>query len=137
MLIETAIFSILTADQEVVAIVGNNVFPNIIPQDTVLPAITYQQISGPRDYTSDGESGLVESRYQLNCIAETYQGAKELFEAVRLAVTAYEGTVNGIEIQRIHIEDEGDFPQVSPEAAQKVRYGKHCDLLIWYQEPIV
>jgi hypothetical protein len=135
--IETAIYSILTGNADVAALVFTQVYPNILPQNTALPAIVYQQVSGVRDYTSDGADGLVNSRYQLNCFANTYAKAKELFEAVRKAVSGYVGWVNGREIKGIFVENEEDIPNLIPEAEQITMYGKKLDAVIWFEESLV
>jgi hypothetical protein len=135
--IETAIYSILTSNADVAALVFTQVYPNILPQKTVLPAIVYQQISGPRVYTSDGPDGLVQARYHFNCFASTYAKTKELFEAVRKAVSGYVGWVNGREIKGIFVENEEDIPQLTPEAEQITMYGKRLDAVIWFEEALI
>ena len=101
-----------------------------------MPAIAYQQISGPRDHVMDGVSGLVNSRYQFNCWAESYAGAKNLSEAVRIELDSYSGTVNSREIEVIHLDNEGDMPMVVDDIEKLNRYGKRLDFIVWYKEVI-
>lgn len=64
-------------------LVSDRVYPSRLPQSVTLPALTYRQVSGPRDYTHDGPSGLVNSRYQVTCWAESTLSAKQLADLVR------------------------------------------------------
>ncbi len=133
--IETALFAILHSDATIEGIVSDRIFPNIVQQGEAMPAITYQQISGPRDQTMDGPSGLVQTRFQINCLAEKYIDARTLAEAVRKELDGYHGTVNTVVIQIIMLADEADLPQVKPGTDRLKRYGKRLDFIIWFNEP--
>jgi hypothetical protein len=132
--IETALFSILIADDTVGLSVTNRIYPNIVPQKAAMPAITYQQISGPRQHVMTDDSGLVQASYQINCWSKTYVGARELSEAVRKVLDGYNGTVNTRVIHAILLDDEGDMPQMQAESDVLLRYGKRLDFTIWYIE---
>lgn len=134
MAVERAIFTIMSGDATVGGLAGDRIYPNYVPQDTAMPAVTYQQISGPRDNTLDGPSGLVNSRFQLNSWAATYAECDELTEAVRKAMSGFSGTVGSLIIQVIQVEDEGDIPAVKPGNDQLRRLGKRMDYRIWYCE---
>lgn len=133
--IETALFSILIGDATINSLIATRVYPNIVPQNAPMPAITYQQISGPRDHVMAGPTGLVGARYQINCWASSYAGAKELAEAVRKELDGYSGTVNTRVIEVIILEDEGDMPEVTPGADALKRFGKRLDFIVWFKEP--
>ena len=134
--IEGALVAILEGDATVNSLVGTKIFPNKVPQGTAMPAITYQQISGPRDHVMAGPTGLVDARYQFNCWSDKYAQAKEVFEAVRIILDGYSGTVNSRQIDGIRLENEGDVPQVAPGKDQLMRYGKRFDAVVPYQESI-
>jgi hypothetical protein len=132
--IETAIRYILSQDSSVAALVFDRIFPNVVPQGEAMPALTFQQISFPRDMTADGPSGLANPRIQVNAHATTYSGAKTLAVAVREALNGYHGTVNGIVIQLISLQDEGDVPVVNAGVDVLTRYGKRLDFEVWFIE---
>jgi len=133
--IETALFAIITGDATIESLIASRVYPNVVPQGAAMPAITYQQISGPRDHVMDGPSGLVGARFQLNCWSGDYAQARQLAEAVRKELNGYSGTVNTRQISAILLEDEGDMPQVRPGTDELMRYGKRMDFIIWFKEP--
>ena len=135
--IEKALFAHLIADSTVVGLVEKRIYPNMVPQSAAMPAITYQQISGVRDHVMAGAVGLVKSRYQINCWAASYSGAKDVSEAVRKQLDGYSGTIDSCEISCIMLDNENDIPQVSPGSEKLTRYGKYLDFIIWYKESTV
>ena len=104
--IEEALVALLEADAGVSALVGNRIYPIVIPDGASLPAIAYQRISGPRAETMDGPSGLAWPRFQITSVAETVSEAIALANAVRHALDGYSGTVLGVVIDSILILNE-------------------------------
>lgn len=134
--IEAALVYILVNDIAVNMLVSTRIYPNVIPQDADMPAITYQQISGPRVHDMDGAVGMVKARFQFTCWAENYDKAKEIAGAVRLAIDGYSGTVLQTVIDGIHLGNEGDMPEMMPGADELSRYGKYLDFVIWFKEQL-
>lgn len=129
MTIEAGIYAYLIANSGVFALVGTRIYPQVIPQDAEMPAMAYQRISGPRDHSHSGPSGLVVARMQLTCMAASYDGAKALGEAVRAAMDGYSGTMGTVTVDACLLDNEIDsFAAVFEKPV--VRY----DYLIWYQE---
>jgi len=132
--IEEALTSLLKADGDVAAIVGTRVYPAAVYQGADMEAITYQQISGPRDETLDGPSGFVAYSCQINCWAEKYGEARALAAVVRKLLDGYSGTVGSVVIQAVHLEDEGDLPVMPAGKNVARRYAKRLDFTIWHDE---
>lgn len=65
------------------ALVGTRVYPHRLPQPPTYRAITYQRISSSGQ---DGSSTLRETRFQLDCWSQTYEGVVELATAVKTAM---------------------------------------------------
>lgn len=100
-----AIYTILTEDAGVSAIVGNKVYPQIAAQGAAFPFVVYVlQDNSPSD-TKSGVSTLDEIRYDIVAAAETYASLSSLTERIRLALDRYTGTVNGIVIDSIQFID--------------------------------
>lgn len=136
-LIESAIYSLLKNDGTINGLVGTKIYPNLVPQSIAMPAITYQEISSPREYTASGATGTTEARFQINCWDDNYSGAKEVAEAVRKKLSGYKGTVGILKIQSCFLVDEDDMPQASPETDVLKRYGKRLDFILMYDESLV
>ena len=132
--IAAAIVSILTSDATVSGIVSSRVYPLFVPQNATIPAITYQNIVSPRVHTLGSVDDMVPALYQLNCWAETMEGARALSEAVRGALNNYSGTVGGVVIQAVHITDEDDMPAMLAGDDVLERYGKRLDFKVWFNE---
>jgi len=94
MTIEKDIYYQLTDDTDVSTLVGDRVYPMKLPQGWTLPAITYQRISGERAHCLNGPSGRARPRFQIDCWAEDYDGAKDLSDKVRLCLDGFKGDIN-------------------------------------------
>ena len=70
----------LINDSGVSAIVSTRVYPGLLPQSPTYEAITYQRISSTGQ---NGTSNRKESRWQINCWAQTYAEAQVLAAAVK------------------------------------------------------
>ena len=132
--IEQALYTLMSNDSTLGGYVGTRIYPSIVPQGAAIPAITYQQISGFRDNVMTGPTGLVESRFQINCWAETYRETRILSNAVENILDGFVGTVEKVTIQAIFCVDEGDMPQISPGANVLKRHGKRLDFIVWFEE---
>lgn len=134
--IEEAVNALLLATSTVTALVGSGtaarIYPLVIPQDAARPAIAYQKISSPKTMSHSGTSNLARSRFQFTMQAATYTSAKALAAAVRTALIGYRGTVSGVRIDGILIEDDNDGDiEIQPnEVLPYVR----LDAAIWHSE---
>jgi len=84
------VFALLAASSSVTTLIGTapvRAFPaNSMPQTQVLPAVTWQVISGqPESYLAE-RAGLDYFRVQIDCWASTYTDANQLAAAVREAL---------------------------------------------------
>ena len=100
-----AIYTILTEDAGVSAVVGNKVYPQIAAQGAAFPFVVYVlQDNSPSD-TKSGVSTLDEIRYDIVAAAETYATLSSLTERIRLALDRYTGTVSGVVVDSIQFID--------------------------------
>ena len=131
--IETAIVYILGEDVGVSAIVGTKIYPMVVPQNAVMPAITYQKISGQWQIQMDGPHNMSEERFQINCWASTYGGAKALCEAVRDVLNGYDSAVNVVDFHVMTLENEMDLLVEIPDERGARRYARAMDFNVWYR----
>jgi hypothetical protein len=100
-----AIYSILTEDAGVSAVVGSRVYPQVAAQGAAFPFVVYVlQDNTPSD-TKSGVSTLDEIRYDIVAAAETYSALSSLTERIRLALDRYTGTVSGIVVDSIQFTE--------------------------------
>lgn len=132
MTIEEAIQAHLLATPNVAALVGVRVYPVKMPQRPTYPAVVYNRISGPREHSQDGSSGLAHPRFQLDCFAATYAGAKDLASKVRLALDGFRGSmggVSGVDVNAVFIEDDRDDYDDDIHV-----YWVSLDAVVWHNE---
>jgi len=100
-----AIYSILTSDSDINAIVGTRVYPQIAAQEAAFPFVVYVlQNIDPSD-TKSGVSTLDEVRYDIIVASESYAEASDLTNKIRTALDRYSGTVSGVVIDSIQFTD--------------------------------
>lgn len=77
----------LAQDGAVVDLIGTRIYPLFLPQNGLLPAVTYIRISGVRVGSLSGAGPLSNQVFQIDCWAKSYGAAMELGAAVRAAMT--------------------------------------------------
>lgn len=71
--------------------VGSRVYPQVLPQNPVLPALTYHQVSGPAERSHSGNSNLTKARYQISCWSKNYLEVKSIAVTITQALNGYKG----------------------------------------------
>ena len=132
--IEEGLTAFLSANAGLTALIGGRVYANKLPQGVTLPALTYQRISSPRRHTHDsnGATGTAHPRFQLDCWSTTYEGAKDIADALRSALNGYRGTMGAVDpvtVQSALIDDES-FDDYADAGIVRLR----CDYIIWHLE---
>ncbi|MFC5390012.1 DUF3168 domain-containing protein [Brevundimonas bullata] len=127
---EEAISNLLLGNAGVSALVGDRVNWSARP-GAVLPAITLHRITGQRDATNSGRSGLVSSSVQIDIWGGTYSQAKRLARAVVPALPHAQTATGGVVLQGIFIDSESDsFEGEDPTPLYRTR----IDISVWHQE---
>lgn len=103
-MIGKAIRTLLLDSAAIAAEVGARVYPLILPQHPVMPAMTYRYQADRPDITFDGQGQLQEVQVELDCWGDDYDEAVDLADIVESTVKNYSGTPAGVEIQQIYIE---------------------------------
>jgi len=124
-------------DADVASMIGDRLYNGYAPPTAIKPYVIYQQISGPRDHTFDGPSGLATINIQLSIFDSTYLGARTTADYIRRYLDGYEGTVSltgggTCKILESKLTDEGDIPSERPDNV--VVYGKRQDYEIVIDE---
>ena len=87
---------------------ASRIYPLRLPLEVVLPAMTYQMISDPKNYTQSGQDKLCEPRYQFNSWGANYADAKTLAEAFITAIGGYKGSMGAFTVYASFAEDSRD-----------------------------
>ena len=133
MTIKEAIYSILSGDAPLVALVGGRITPGGDPARGVA-AVTYHMISSVRTHTMDGPDTLVTPTLQVNSYGASDLDAENVAEAVRAVLDGFSGTVGTVAISYIAMNDQGDIDDFEPTDKQVSRHGMRQDYLVTYTE---
>jgi hypothetical protein len=106
--ISASMHAALTGDAGVAALVGARVYPVQAPQEAPAPFIVFGRVATQRFPTLDDRRGLAQPRIEVGCWAETFDAARALANAVRLALDGLRGTVAGIEVLATRLDAERD-----------------------------
>lgn len=131
MSIEEALYARLSGAAAITELTSTRIYPYKLPQNPIMPAITYQRVSTSRYHTHDtsGASGLARPRFQFDCYASSYLGAKQLVEALRGVLEGFNGYVGAQRIQGALSQNETDFYEDVTGL-----YRRSIDFMIHHQE---
>lgn len=140
---EDTFVAMIEAQAGVTALIGSGtatrLYPVVLPQNPTFPAITYQIISGPRDYTQDGPDGVVRFRVQCNCYGATYASAKALRDALESAISGLNNVSYGspsVVVKGVFVTNERDvYEQALTQMGADVPYRKSIDLFVTVEHP--
>lgn len=97
---DDALFSYLSTYSGLTSIINKKIYPIIIPQKVVLPAITFIKISENQMMSAtEGNYGMVNPTYQITCHAKTHSQCRSIATQVKSALTNYSGTMGDTTVQ--------------------------------------
>jgi hypothetical protein len=92
---ESALVDYLRNDAGLSALIGQRIYPLVLPDPPTSPALVYQLITGTGDVAHDGPLDLSDARYQFDSWSETYTGAKRVSAALQAALLGFRGEFGG------------------------------------------
>lgn len=122
MTIEQALQEKLTVDAE---LLEERIYAVKLPQDVLFPAARYARISGPRDYTHSGPSGLVSARFQIDVFAENYEVCRNAFDEIKNNLSGFKGEI----IKHASLDDDKDDFE-----SETGLYRVQSDFIILYED---
>lgn len=96
-----AIYTILSGNSIVYNYVGTKIYPMVIPEEILLPAIVYERNSTPI-YSRDGVA-YSDSNFEITILSEVYIETIDISTAVFNALNNYTGTIADVEIGDIRL----------------------------------
>lgn len=91
-------------------VAGGRIYPRT-PQNATRPFIRYTRVSTQRQQSLTGPVGVVEATIQVDCMDDTYSGAKAVADAARTALHGYSGTWGTLTARLVHLQGENDFSE--------------------------
>ena len=133
--IDDHIYSRLVNYAGLLALVSTRINPGMLNQGDTLPAVTFRKISAPRIHQMGSDPGIVTARYEVNCWADAEDNADGFgsMAAVGVQVVAalsrYSGTIGGVVVDQIFLDDEEDIYEPSTMTWRRI-----LDFIVHYRE---
>lgn len=140
-LIEEALTTLVVGNGAVAALISDRFEPHPLTQNSLYPAITYMEAFGVHvhshrnDADTNGITGLAMPLFQLDCWDVTYKGVKELAEKLRLAIDTFRGTVDGVVINGILLENVRDIYEEAVSDDKQRIHRILTEYRVMYNEP--
>lgn len=140
MTLEEALYTHLSGYAGLTALVSTRIYPDEMPQGCAKPAVVYQRIDTPREYTHDGPAHLAHPRFQFTAWAlpsATASGsttAKAVADQIRAALDGYTGTMGGaggVAVQAVFVADERSGFEMD---GQTRLHSYQLDVILWHEE---
>ena len=108
MTIEEALKIYLLSKTEITDIIGDRLYPEVLPQDVDFPALTYFEVSNPVFHDVD----IAYPRFQLSSWTKTYLEAKTLRNAIKEVMQRFKGVMgggSGVKVAQVVFENSFDM----------------------------
>ena len=108
--IREAVIAYLKADPGVAAVLGNRMFPVVIPENVdVFPAAAVSRVFAEDWYDKTGSLGVTESRIECSTVAERKIDAVRAANAIRTALGGFHGDVGGLTVKICRFVEQVDM----------------------------
>lgn len=114
MSLESGIFELVTGVPGVGALIGTRLYPNIVPDDVVHPAGSYQIISRASFKAHDGRAQLARVLVQVNLFGKRYVELNGAIESMEQTLQGFRGEAGGERFDEVQFsEGPGDYDEES------------------------
>ncbi len=113
MTLEEQLIDQLSKDAELSAIIGDRIYPLLLPEKPTLPAVTFKGVGEKNFYTLDGPRPNSEVYFDFSCWSLDYFKAKAVAKRLKKALHGFPGLIASV--QKVEIQGTPDeyFPDVS------------------------
>jgi hypothetical protein len=87
-------------------LLGERLYPNVLPDRVDLPAATYQRVGTDRERNLAGTSGLCRAVIELAIAAKTPEAGEQVADAVRQAIDGFQGDLGGVYAWEVSVEGQ-------------------------------
>ncbi len=138
MSIEKALYGYMSGHASIIAQVGTRVYPEVAPEDTIYPFITFNVTSEAHDHSMDGATGMANPRIQIDVWAEKISDRVITAEAIRTSMDGFRGDMgdDDLNIRSCFLQDKTNFQEPTGEGKGKPVYRSSIDFSIWHVESV-
>lgn len=105
---EKHVYMRLVTDPSVARLIGFQVYSIAVPKGAAIPFVIYKRANISREPSLSGPMFLPVVGLQVSAWSLTYDGARELSDAVRLCLDGHTGTLSGVRIDDMRLVSEVD-----------------------------
>ena len=134
--IAVAFNSLLMGDADVVALIGDRLFPNAAPQNPTEPYVTYGRVDTQHIGSFQGSGGLANVLMQFDIWGAPYSSVRSVADRFRLVLQGYKGLAGGVDVRGIIAgTEEDDWADISQtDGGEKVLHRVTMDFTAWFYE---
>lgn len=138
MTIESALYSYLSNKASVTALVSDRIYPQVAPQGTAYPFVTFNVLSEDTQHDMSGASGLTNVAMQIDAWCETVADRVSVSEALRNALDGFRGAMGteSLHISNFFMTDRQNFVEGDTEGKAHPLYRSSMDFSIWHAESV-
>ena len=104
-----ALYEYLSADADIKKRINGRIYPIVLPQNALLPAIVYSPVLANYDSALQGDTGFVRQTVQFVSHDTTYKKTRELSRLIKKALQDYQGDMNGLCIQAGFVKSDYEY----------------------------
>lgn len=97
-MIEEGLVIYLSNNGELTVLIDDRLYPLVLPESPIMPAVVYQEIDAVPAYSHDGDSAMEQVRMQFKCWANTLLMAKQVKAVLKRALSGFSGYMGGEEV---------------------------------------
>lgn len=90
------------------ALVSGRIHQNNVPESIVHPRVWFTRAASFEEVDNDGNGGLTDSSWDIECHALTLDAAESVADAVKTLLNGHRGAFGGDTVQGIFVEDHDD-----------------------------
>lgn len=120
MTIEEALTIYLLARPGLAALIGTKLYPDSANQNDAMPYVVYIDVNDVKIHTLDGQLDLEQPTKQYTVYAATKAAAANVAAQLKLALNDYYGTLSGVNIQKIELQNEFSTLEQSGDGTVRV-----------------
>lgn len=129
MTIVSAIYTRLQNTPTLTALIGTRAYRLIAPQGVIVPFVTYKCISSIREQGMGSDTGIVNSRWQFNAVAQSYEICSSICEGLLSGLQRWRDEAASVPVIDTSIEDVIDGYDDDTALFNNI-----FELRIWYRE---
>jgi len=126
-----AIYSLLTTDPALAALVDDRIHPGGLPQGPLYPCVTFVRAGRDDVRHYDGTGKISEVRIRVSAWSRRQLEADHVAEAVRSRLVDFKGLVGSVPILDCALIDVVDLPEPPTAGSGEHLYQVLLDLRVW------